>query len=94
MAHLYRGTRCSDESADQADRPQRFRHASHHPRRSQTTTSTGLTQARGQRYNDKGQVLYHPVGPNLPAPHHGIPLRTRPPAQTPEADESIARGAV
>ena len=48
----------------------------------------------GQRYNDKGQVLYHPPGPNPPAPHQGIPLHTRPPAQTPEADESTARGAV
>ena len=25
----------------------------------------------GQRYNDKGQVLYHPPGPNPPAPHQG-----------------------
>ena len=25
----------------------------------------------GQRYNDKGQVLYHPPGPNPPARHQG-----------------------
>jgi hypothetical protein len=25
----------------------------------------------GQRYNDKGEVLYHPPGPNPPAPHPG-----------------------
>ncbi len=25
----------------------------------------------GQRYNDKGQVLYNPPGPNPPAPHQG-----------------------
>ena len=25
----------------------------------------------GQRYNDKGEVLYHPPGPNPPAPHQG-----------------------
>jgi len=48
----------------------------------------------GQRYNDKGEVLYHPPGPNPPAPHQGIPLHTRPPAQTREADESTGRGAV
>ena len=24
----------------------------------------------GQCYNDKGQALYHPPGPNPPAPHH------------------------
>ncbi len=48
----------------------------------------------GQRYNDKGQVLYHPPGPNPPTPHQGTPLHTRPPAQTPEADESTGRGAV
>ena len=25
----------------------------------------------GQRYNDKGEVLYHPPGPNPPTPHQG-----------------------
>jgi hypothetical protein len=25
----------------------------------------------GQRYNDKGEVLYHPPGPNPPTPHRG-----------------------
>jgi hypothetical protein len=25
----------------------------------------------GQRYNDKGEVLYNPPGPNPPAPHQG-----------------------
>ena len=48
----------------------------------------------GQRYNDKGQILYHPPGPNPPTPHQGTPLHTRPPAQTREADESTGRGAV
>jgi hypothetical protein len=48
----------------------------------------------GQRYNDKGEVLYYPPGPNPPAPHQGIPLHTRPPAQTRETDESTGRGAV
>jgi DNA invertase Pin-like site-specific DNA recombinase len=48
----------------------------------------------GHRYNDKGQVLYHPPSPNPPAPHQGIPLRTRPPAKTPQATESTRRGAV
>jgi DNA invertase Pin-like site-specific DNA recombinase len=48
----------------------------------------------GHRYNDKGEVLYHPPGPNPPAPHQGVPLRTRPPAKTPEATESTPRGAV
>ena len=27
----------------------------------------------GHRYNDKGQFLYHPPGPNPPTPHHGLP---------------------
>jgi DNA invertase Pin-like site-specific DNA recombinase len=37
----------------------------------------------GQRYNDKGEVLYHPPGPNPPAPHYGRPrLADRTPAQT------------
>jgi hypothetical protein len=48
----------------------------------------------GQRYNDKGQVLYHRPVPNPPTPHQGIPLRTRPPAQTPQPGESTRRGAV
>jgi DNA invertase Pin-like site-specific DNA recombinase len=39
----------------------------------------------GQRYNDKGQMLYHPPGPNPPTPHHGHPALTkRRPAQTPQ----------
>jgi len=38
----------------------------------------------GQRYNDKGEVLYDPPGPNPPAPHYGRPrLADRQPAQTP-----------
>ena len=37
----------------------------------------------GQRYNDKGEILYYPPGPNPPAPHHGHPrLADRRPAQT------------
>jgi hypothetical protein len=37
----------------------------------------------GQRYNDKGEVLYDPPGPNPPAPHYGRPrLADRRPAQT------------
>jgi DNA-binding transcriptional regulator YiaG len=31
----------------------------------------------GQRYNDKGQVLYYPPGPNPPAKHQGRPLSSR-----------------
>ena len=27
----------------------------------------------GQRYNDKGEVLYQPPGPNPPTPHRGHP---------------------
>jgi hypothetical protein len=43
----------------------------------------------GQCYNDKGQVLYHPPGPNPPAPRHGLPrLTDRQPAQTPATSES------
>jgi hypothetical protein len=43
----------------------------------------------GQRYNDKGQVLYHPPDPNPPAPRHGLPRLTgRQPAQTPATSES------
>jgi len=38
----------------------------------------------GQRYNDKGEVLYDPPGPNPPTPHYGRPrLADRQPAQTP-----------
>jgi DNA invertase Pin-like site-specific DNA recombinase len=37
----------------------------------------------GQRYNDKGEMLYDPPGPNPPAPHYGRPrLADRRPAQT------------
>jgi hypothetical protein len=31
----------------------------------------------GQRYNDKGEVLYQPPGPNPPTPHHGLQLTNR-----------------
>jgi DNA invertase Pin-like site-specific DNA recombinase len=34
----------------------------------------------GQRYNDKGEVLYDPPGPNPPAPHQGRPHDTMRPA--------------
>ena len=48
---------------------------------------TGIVS--GQCYNDKGQILYHPPGPNPPAPHHGLPrLTDRRPAQTPATSES------
>jgi hypothetical protein len=43
----------------------------------------------GHRYNDKGQTLYDPPGPNQPAPRHGLPrLTDRQPAQTPATSES------
>ena len=49
---------------------------------------TGIVS--GQCYNDKGQVLYDPPGPNPPTPHHGLPrLTDRRPAQTPATNESI-----
>jgi DNA invertase Pin-like site-specific DNA recombinase len=38
----------------------------------------------GVRYNDHGQMLYHPPGPNPPTRHQGHPLTKRPPAQTPQ----------
>ena len=39
----------------------------------------------GQRYNDHGQMLYHPPGPNPPTRHQGHPALTqRRPAQTPQ----------
>ncbi len=34
----------------------------------------------GQRYNDKGEVLYHPLGPNPPARHQGRRHDTQRPA--------------
>ncbi len=34
----------------------------------------------GQRYNDKGEVLYNPPGPNPPAPHQGRRHSTQRPA--------------
>jgi hypothetical protein len=34
----------------------------------------------GQRYNDKGEVLYHPPGPNPPALHQGRRHHTQRPA--------------
>jgi len=38
----------------------------------------------GLRYNDHGQMLYHPPGPNPPTRHQGHPLTKRPRAQTPQ----------
>jgi len=39
----------------------------------------------GQRYNDHGQMLYHPPGPNPPTRRQGHPALTkRRPAQTPQ----------
>jgi hypothetical protein len=39
----------------------------------------------GHRYNDHGQMLYHPPGPNPPTRHQGHPALTkRRPAQTPQ----------
>ena len=34
----------------------------------------------GQRYNDKGEVLYHPPGPNPPTRHQGRRHDTQRPA--------------
>jgi hypothetical protein len=49
----------------------------------------------GQCYNDKGQALYHPPGPNPPAPHHGPPrLSDRRPAQTSDTHDPTRKGAV
>ena len=49
----------------------------------------------GQCYNDKGETLYHPPGPNPPAPHPGPPrLSDRRPAQTSDTHEPTRRGAV
>jgi DNA invertase Pin-like site-specific DNA recombinase len=43
----------------------------------------------GQCYNDKGEMLYHPPGPNPPAKHQGHPrLANRKPAQTSPTHES------
>ena len=36
-----------------------------------TRTSDTITAPSGQRYNDKGEVLYDPPGPNPPAPYQG-----------------------
>jgi hypothetical protein len=55
--------------------------------------STGTVKAwrdaglvNGQRYNDHGQMLYHPPGPNPPIRHQGHPALTkRRPAQTPQS---------
>jgi DNA invertase Pin-like site-specific DNA recombinase len=54
--------------------------------------STGTVKAwrhaglvHGQRYNDHGQMLYQPPGPNPPTRHHGHPALTkRRPAQPPQ----------
>jgi hypothetical protein len=54
--------------------------------------STGTVKAwrdaglvSGHRYNDHGQMLYHPPGPNPPTRHQGHPALTkRRPAQTPQ----------
>ena len=49
----------------------------------------------GHRYNDHGQMLYHPPGPNPPTRHHGHPALTkRRPAQTPQPTATNQRGAV
>jgi hypothetical protein len=49
----------------------------------------------GQCYNDKGEMLYHPPGPNPPAPNPGCPrLSDRQPAQTSHTHEPTRRGAV
>ena len=48
---------------------------------------------RGQRYNDKQQMLYQPPGPNPPTPHQGRRLAQRRPAE-PEAHQPTGRGAV
>ena len=69
---------------------------------SQLGVSTGTVKAwrhaglvSGKCYNDKGQALYHPPGPNPPAPHHGPPrLTDRRPAQTSDTREPTRRGAV
>ena len=44
----------------------------------QLSVSTGTVKiwyhagiVSGQRYNDKGEILYHPPGPNPPARHQG-----------------------
>jgi DNA invertase Pin-like site-specific DNA recombinase len=64
--------------------------------------STGTVKAwrnaglvNGQRYNDHGQMLYHPPGPNPPTRHHGHPaLSKRRPTQTPQPTTTDQRGAV
>ncbi len=44
----------------------------------------------GQRYNDHGQMLYHPPGPNPPTRHQGHPALTkRLPAQRPQPTATI-----
>ncbi len=64
--------------------------------------STGTVKAwhdaglvNGHRYNDHGQMLYHPPGPNPPARHQGHPALTqRRPATTPQPTATNQRGAV
>jgi DNA invertase Pin-like site-specific DNA recombinase len=41
-----------------------------------------------QRYNDHGETLYHPPGPNPPTKQQGRRLTSRRPAQTPEPSTS------
>ncbi len=48
----------------------------------------------GQRYNDKGQMLYHPPGPGLKRPKTGRPPGRPRPAQTPNPAATTTRGAV
>ncbi|MGH3418201.1 MAG: hypothetical protein ACRDOD_01185 [Streptosporangiaceae bacterium] len=48
----------------------------------------------GQRYNDKGEMLYHPPGPGLNRPKTGRPPGRPRPAQTPNAAAATTRGAV
>ena len=49
----------------------------------------------GHRYNDHGQMLYHPPDPNPPTRHQGHPALTRRrPAQTPQPTTTNQRGAV
>jgi hypothetical protein len=53
----------------------------------------------GQCYNDKGQALYHPPGPNPPAPHHpGSPTgdlhKRQTPANRPEEVQCETKGFI
>jgi DNA invertase Pin-like site-specific DNA recombinase len=58
-----------------------------------TWRNAGLLTA--QQYNDHGQMLYHPPGPNPPTRHQGHPALTkRRPTQTPQPTATNQRGAV